>query len=284
MQSPATSSPSPANVPAPLLPSPRRLHPLLGAAAISVVIASLTAVAAVTGVLPLGNANTAPTPAPLTAQAPMSAAVPDTPAPGSTTRPPAYDAQHGYAQGGPQQQAYPQGTQPYPPATQARTQAQAPVQDREAAPRAPSRPSQRAYDDGRYAAAPSGGAEGSQYHAPLQRPAVRPSHTAGRVVAITPVQTEKPASGLGAVGGAVVGGLLGNQVGKGNGRIVGTVVGAAAGGFAGNEVEKYVRKDTQYQVRVRMDDGTQRTFTYQSAPGVQVGERVRMQNGELIAG
>ncbi len=79
----------------PALPPSRRLHPLVGAAAVAVVVASLTAVAAVTGVLPLGNAtqgtrdavpqySTTQSTAPMTSQAP---------APGSTTRPPAYDSQ-----------------------------------------------------------------------------------------------------------------------------------------------------------------------------------------------
>ena len=39
------------------LPPSRRLHPLIGAAAVAVVIASLTAVAAITGVLPTGKAR-----------------------------------------------------------------------------------------------------------------------------------------------------------------------------------------------------------------------------------
>ncbi|SCU75996.1 Outer membrane lipoprotein SlyB (fragment) [Cupriavidus necator] len=102
---------------------------------------------------------------------------------------------------------------------------------------------------------------------------------------MTPIQTQKPnTSGLGALGGAVVGGLLGNQVGKGNGRIVGTVVGAVGGGVAGNQIEKTVSKDTHYEVRVRMDDGSHRTFTYEKDPAVQPGERVHLENGALMRG
>jgi outer membrane lipoprotein SlyB len=51
--------------------------------------------------------------------------------------------------------------------------------------------------------------------------AARASHTAGHVSGVQAVESEKPTSGLGAVGGAVVGGLLGNQIGSGNGRILG---------------------------------------------------------------
>ncbi|MEN7531209.1 MULTISPECIES: glycine zipper 2TM domain-containing protein [unclassified Cupriavidus] len=69
------------------LPSPRRLHPLIATAAIAVVIASLTAVAAVTGILPFGKAS--PNPAE-PAASPYSQTAPSQPA-GSTTRPPARD-------------------------------------------------------------------------------------------------------------------------------------------------------------------------------------------------
>lgn len=216
------------------LPPQRRLHPLIGAAAVAVVVASLTAVAAVTGVLPLSKANqgdalSMSTPPAATAYQNDNASPP----PGSTTRPPAYrqEGQEG-------QQASRQAANTAPPPERAERPA----------------------------------------------PAARPSHTAGRVTAVTPIQSEKPTSGLGALGGAVVGGLLGNQIGRGNGRILGTVAGAAAGGYAGNTVEKHVNKDTQYRVSVQMDDGTHRTFTYQQAPGVEVGQRVHMERGVLVTG
>ncbi|MNM73711.1 Outer membrane lipoprotein SlyB precursor [compost metagenome] len=245
MQSQATS---PDHTPAPLPPQ-RRLHPLIGAAAVAVVIASLTAVAAVTGVLPISKANPdlqaqqsqqgaqAPQgPLPVTAQT--------APPPGSTTRPPVYDdGQPGQSR---QNTASSQPTHAAPRTAPARQAAQ---------------------------------------RAETERPAAKGSPYAGRIVAVTPIQTQKPnTSGLGALGGAVVGGLVGNQVGKGNGRIVGTVVGAVGGGVAGNQIEKAVSKDTHYEVRVRMDDGSQRTFTYEKDPAVQAGERVHMENGALVRG
>ncbi|MBP0636363.1 glycine zipper 2TM domain-containing protein [Cupriavidus sp. AcVe19-6a] len=253
MQSQATSHD---HTPAPL-PSQRRLHPLIGAAAVAVVIASLTAVAAVTGVLPLSKAS----PELNAQQSQQGAQAPQGPLPvttqtappGSTTRPPVYD--DGQPAQSRQNTSNSQPTQAAPRTTPAR----------QAAPRdSESRASQRA-DTG--------------------RPAAKGSPYAGRIVAVTPIQTQKPnTSGLGALGGAVVGGLLGNQVGKGNGRIVGTVVGAVGGGVAGNQIEKAVSKDTHYEVRVRMDDGSQRTFTYEKDPAVQVGERVHMENGALVRG
>ena len=220
----------------PALPSQRRLNPLVGAAAIALVVASLTVVAAVTGVLPITKAtqgssteasygNTAPQsamtePPPLTSQ----------PAPGSTTRPPAYDARQA------------QNTMAQPPA----------------------QPMQQAQAE--------------------EKPAARPSHTAGHVTGVQVVEAEKPTSGLGAVGGAVVGGLLGNQIGSGNGRILGTVAGAAAGGFGGNYAEKKLNTNKTYRVSVKMDDGSRRTFTYQNPPGVEVGQRVHLERGVLVTG
>lgn len=257
MQSQATSHD---HTPTPLQPLPpqRRLHPLIGAAAVAVVIASLTAVAAVTGVLPLGKADPdlhAPQSqqAAQAPQGPLPVTTQTAPPPGSTTRPPVYD-----------------DGQP----AQSRQNATS-SQPTQAAPRTPPA-RQAAQRDSEPRASQSAGTE---------RPAAKGSPYAGRIVAVTPIETQKPnTSGLGALGGAVVGGLLGNQVGKGNGRIVGTVVGAVGGGVAGNQIEKAVSKDTHYQVRVRMDDGSHRTFTYEQDPAVQVGERVHMENGALVRG
>mgnify|MGYP001611081510 FL=1 len=114
--------------------------------------------------------------------------------------------------------------------------------------------------------------------------AARASHTAGHVTGVQAVESEKPTSGLGAVGGAVVGGLLGNQIGSGNGRILGTVAGAAAGGFGGNYAEKKLNTNKSYRVSVQMDDGSRRTFTYQNPPGVEVGQRVHLERGVLVTG
>ena len=85
--------------------------------------------------------------------------------------------------------------------------------------------------------------------------------TCGRVESVQAVQQAAPATGVGAVAGGVIGGLLGNQVGKGSGRTVATVAGAVGGGYLGHTVEQRTRTNTVYQMRVRMDDGSVRTFT-----------------------
>lgn len=101
----------------------------------------------------------------------------------------------------------------------------------------------------------------------------------GTVTAATPVEREGSGSGAGAVAGGVLGALLGNQVGRGQGKDVATVLGAIGGGVAGNVVEKKMKKETVYQVQVRMDDGSTRSI--EQAQPVGVGVRVRVEGQTL---
>jgi outer membrane lipoprotein SlyB len=103
----------------------------------------------------------------------------------------------------------------------------------------------------------------------------------GVVDSVRAVEVKGQGSGLGAVTGGVLGGVLGNQVGGGNGRTAMTVVGAGAGAYAGNEVEKNMKKSVSYQIRVRMDDNTIRTF-HSAQPDVGVGQRVKVRDGRLV--
>jgi outer membrane lipoprotein SlyB len=103
----------------------------------------------------------------------------------------------------------------------------------------------------------------------------------GVVASINEVMVEPAGSGVGAVAGGVVGGVLGNQIGKGNGRTVATVLGVAGGAYAGNAIEKSVKKTKRYDVVVRFDDGTTRTFSSTTVPEWRNGDRVRLQNGVL---
>ncbi|MGM3275898.1 glycine zipper 2TM domain-containing protein [Ralstonia sp. 24A2] len=231
------------------VPSSRRMHPLVATAAVAVIIASLTAVAAITGVLPISKAtqgSTDPNVAAQSSTAPAASAPLALAAPGQTTQP-------NQAAPYPAQGAYPtQNTMP----------PQAPARQPSYAERAPS-------------ANPS-------YAQTQPRQSVSPY--TGRVTSITPITTQGKETGLGMIGGAVVGGLLGNQVGRGNGRTLATVGGALAGGYGGHVAENYYSRDTQYRVNVRMDNGTNRSFTYKAAPGFQAGERVHIENGSLVAG
>ncbi len=110
----------------------------------------------------------------------------------------------------------------------------------------------------------------------------------GTVEAVTPVVREGKGSGVGIVAGGVVGAVLGNQVGQGNGRTAATVLGAVGGGWAGNKIEKHVKKDTVYAVRVRMEDGSVRNMQQATAPsvGAQVtvdGNSLRASDGAVYA-
>jgi outer membrane lipoprotein SlyB len=79
----------------------------------------------------------------------------------------------------------------------------------------------------------------------------------------------------------VIGGVIGNQMGGGRGKDAMTAIGVVGGGMAGHEIEKRQRATTVYQVKVRMDDGSTRTVTQQSAPSV--GAKVTLEGSQLKA-
>ncbi|ADU98041.1 glycine zipper 2TM domain-containing protein [Alicycliphilus denitrificans] len=107
------------------------------------------------------------------------------------------------------------------------------------------------------------------------RPAAPVCASCGRVESVQAIEQAAPATGLGAVAGGVLGGVLGNQIGKGSGRTAATVLGAVGGGYVGHKVEERTRTTTVYQMRVRMQDGSVRSFT-RSQP-VAEGTPVRVQ-------
>ncbi len=132
---------------------------------------------------------------------------------------------------------------------------------------------------------------------PAAQPAVQPAAippeqakpapvctTCGVVTSVNAIKQQGEGSGLGAVAGGVVGGLLGHQIGGGTGKKIATVAGAAGGAFAGHQVEKNMKSSTLYEVTVKMDDGTVRTFPYDAQPSFQTGNKVRVVNGTLTDG
>lgn len=120
---------------------------------------------------------------------------------------------------------------------------------------------------------------------PVQMAAAAPAKNwcsnCGNVESIREITTRAQGSGVGAAGGAVLGGLLGNQVGSGHGRELATVAGAVGGAVVGNQVEGNMKATKSYEIKVRLDDGTARTFHQQSAPGWRTGDRVKIVNGAL---
>ncbi len=101
----------------------------------------------------------------------------------------------------------------------------------------------------------------------------------GTVESVHVVQVKGQGTGVGAVTGGVLGGVVGNQFGGGNGKAAMTVLGAIGGGFAGNEVERRVRSESSFDVRVRMDDGSSRVV--RQSHSVAVGTRVVVEGNRL---
>ncbi|ACA91298.1 MULTISPECIES: glycine zipper 2TM domain-containing protein [Burkholderia cepacia complex] len=232
-------------------PQKQRLHPLIATAAGAVIVASLAATAAITGVFPKAtssNEQNGQTQAALIASQPVV----DTAAAASAAL-----------------------------AAQAQRQAaeQAAAQQKAAVAQAEPKPAPRpAAPHRRHTTAP----QPPQYAQQPSAPAQAYCQSCGTVVAITQTRTPGQSSGIGAVGGAAAGGLLGNQFGNGNGRTAMTIIGALGGGLAGNQVEKQVRAETDYQVQVQMESGATRTFTYHNPPPFGQGQRVRIENGTLV--
>lgn len=104
----------------------------------------------------------------------------------------------------------------------------------------------------------------------------------GTVTDVRSYEVKGSGSGVGIAIGAVAGGLLGHQIGGGTGNKIATVAGAVGGGYAGNEIEKRRNSQTRWEVVVHMDDGSNATLPYTEAPGVSVGQKVRVVNGQAI--
>ena len=90
------------------------------------------------------------------------------------------------------------------------------------------------------------------------------------------VEVKGKGTGLGAVAGGVAGALVGHELGGGNARTLMGVVGAVGGAVAGNEVEKRARATKQWEVTVRLEDGSTRVVTLAQQPPLRAGEHVRL--------
>lgn len=187
-----------------------RIHPLMAAAAVSVIVVSLAGAAAITGILPSSHGAPEPsaggTPLAATqAQAQAQAPLPGVPAYGAQTQQP---VQAAYAQ--PQPAGYAQ------PALAAAQPAPAPapvVIEKTVIKEVPAKPAHPVRHHTSYAQN-----DAPRYYEPAPRPA--------------PAQPNYMAIGT----GAVVGGLIGNQVGNGRGRTLATVAGVIGGGLLGNQI------------------------------------------------
>jgi outer membrane lipoprotein SlyB len=225
----------------PLPPSHRRIHPLVAAAAVAIIITCLVGIAALAGWLPTSRSAS---PSELAQQANAA----DTPPPMSATGEPA-----------PLMAA---SQSPSPGAPQPRSTG--------------SQPSMSApYQETRQVASAGPG------YAPPPPAAPPPCDSCGRVESIKEVVHQAPTSGIGVAAGAVLGGVLGHQVGNGRGNTLATLAGAVGGGYAGNEVEKRRRTSLSYQVVVRMENGRTRFFPEPNPNNWRTGEPVRVVENHL---
>lgn len=141
-------------------------------------------------------------------------------------------------------------------------------------------------------------AAGRAARSPRDRPAARPTSAqraemaenspsanvcgnCGVITAIRTVEQAGEGSGLGAIAGGVAGALLGSQIGGGSGKDLATIAGAVGGGYAGHQVEKKVKTTKHYEISVRMDDGSHRTMTQETAPAFAIGDKVKIVDGAL---
>jgi outer membrane lipoprotein SlyB len=103
------------------------------------------------------------------------------------------------------------------------------------------------------------------------------------IESITPVKEEGKGTALGAVAGGLAGLVVGNQVGGGNGKTIAKIAGAAGGAYLGNKVEKKVRGTTHYDIKVRLDNGTETTISQDNEPTLAVGASVQIVSGTVVA-
>ena len=87
----------------------------------------------------------------------------------------------------------------------------------------------------------------------------------GTITGIREIDKPGQATGMGAVAGGVLGGVIGSQFG-GRNRTAATVVGVAGGAVAGHMIEKNARSGKTFEIGVRFDDGSSRTFMYDAIP------------------
>jgi outer membrane lipoprotein SlyB len=241
--------------------TPPQTHPLLLLAAASVTALSLAGVGVLAGWLPGPDArNASPAPSLAAANAPPIPASPHIAVAKKIARPVAEAADQ--PPPGPRRGASPAAVNP----AVAAAPSAAPLPPQTAVAPAPTFPT----------AAPD-----AAYRVATPPPIC---NECGVVETVRETPVEAKGSGAGAIAGGLAGGLLGNQVGKGSGRSIATVLGAVGGAFAGNYAEKMLREGKRYEVVVRFDDGGTRSFSSETPPAWQSGDRVRLQNGLLTMG
>lgn len=260
-----------------------RIHPLMAAAAASVIVVSAAGVGVMTGVLPGGHANVQPVPAamatvPATATVPSAAAAPQIIVQSAAPT------------------AAPRAATPKPRITrvaaaepevrpdvryEAPTRNRQPLQVAGNAPRSGDPYEPNPYGNGGYAGYGNAPVQVTQAP-PVQVPAARPvCGNCGVIEAVTESTVPGAGTGIGGLGGALGGAVIGKQFGNGRGSDALAILGAIGGAVAGHQVEKSVRSTKVYEVRVKMEDGSTRSMTQSSAPAWRNGDRVRVDGNSI---
>jgi len=81
---------------------------------------------------------------------------------------------------------------------------------------------------------------------------------------------------IGAIGGAIAGAILGKELGEAHKQRMLTLLGAIGGGLAGRQIERQATQSTQYDVDLRLADGTLLRRRYEQAPPFAAGATIRL--------
>ncbi|VTU30701.1 Surface antigen [Variovorax sp. PBS-H4] len=109
----------------------------------------------------------------------------------------------------------------------------------------------------------------------------------GRVANIEVIRSQTSGagpSGGGAVAGGVIGGVVGNQFGHGSGRAAATALGVIGGALLGNSVEANAnapRVYENYRISIQTEQGAYRSFDVPSPGDLRIGDRVRIEGGQI---
>jgi len=88
--------------------------------------------------------------------------------------------------------------------------------------------------------------------------------------------------GVGTIICGVVGGVLGHQVGGGSGKDIATVAGVVGGAVVGHELDKRNQQQSDsYNIHVRLNNGGNQTINVKSLNDLRIGDRVRIDNGQI---
>ena len=123
--------------------------------------------------------------------------------------------------------------------------------------------------------------ETARDYPPQQVAAAPVCASCGVIEGYSAVKIQGQNNGVGAVAGGLGGALVGSQIAGRHNHTLGGVVGAIGGGLLGNAIESHQRTVTEYDVRVRMADGSIRTVRQTAIPNV--GQRVNVEGHTLRA-